>query len=109
MFARYLAALSCSVFLTGLKVEWWSHPRADELSVKLIMRMPLSEFFVLRALRESSAVTVAAMNSSKFMDTRCCSWCGIFQRQAKISEKNPPMPVSDASDRQNVEGREKET
>ena len=57
----------------------------------------------------NSAVTHAAINSSKFIDTRCCNWCGICQRQAKPSEEKPPMPVSDASEMQNVEGREKET
>ena len=107
--ANRLATASCMGCSTGLDVEWWSHPRADELSVRLMMRMPLSESFVVRALMDTSTVTVAAINSSRLMET--CRWrCGgICQRQAKPSEEKPPMPVSDASDRQKVEGREKET
>ena len=107
--AKRLATVSCMGCSTGLKVEWWSHPRADELSVRLMIRMPLSESFVVRALTEISTVTVAAMNSRRLMETCCWRCGGICQRQAKPSEEKPPIPVSDASDRQKVEGRENET
>ena len=70
---------------------------------------PLSWLEILRCFRENATVVVAAMNSSRLIDALPRKFEGISHLHARPSDVNPPSPLSDASDRQNVFGREKET
>ena len=106
--ANLLATSSWRGFSTGLKVEWCNHPSADELSVRLIILSPRSEFLASRMVRENSTVDTAAINSRRLIDARPWRCGGICHLQAKPSDVNPPMPASEASDRQKVEGSENE-
>jgi hypothetical protein len=52
----------------GLNVEWWSQPTAEELSVRLIIFMPLSDILTSSIDRENSTVATAAINSRRLIE-----------------------------------------
>ena len=68
------------MFFTGLKVEWYNHPAALLLSVNARM----CGNFVLwsSSRRDILMVTMAAMNSKRFMLALCLSLTGIRNLQA---------------------------
>ena len=103
--AKRLATWSCSGDSTGLKVKWCSHPSADELSVKLRIFMSLGVEGMSSTNNVMAIVTVAAINSSKFMDSLPWSSVGISHLHAMPSAENPPIPNGEASEIQMVDGR----
>ena len=87
---------SCCGSLTGLKVEWYIQPTALLLSVKASMwgcSVSCSSWS-----SDSFIVTIAAMNSRRFIEARCWRCVGRRYLQVFPCEVNPPSPHSQASE-----------